>query len=50
MRERSNIEKNCKMTQDSSVEVNLKMDKLARALYEADSTKKKLIVDLSGQI
>ena len=50
MRERANIGKNCKMTQDSNVEVNQKMDELARALNEANSTKKKLIVDLSGQI
>ena len=38
------------MTQDSTVEVIQKMDELARALNEADSTKKKLIVDLPGQI
>merc|ERR1719284_1773946 len=53
MRERANIEKNCKMTQGSIVEANQKMDELARALNEADSTKKKLIVesqDLSRQI
>ena len=50
MRERANIEKNCKMTQGSIVEANQKMDELARALNEAESTKKKLIVDLSGQI
>ena len=53
MRERANIGKNCKMTQDSIVEVNQKMDELARALNEAESTKKKLIVesqDLFGQI
>ena len=50
MRERANIEKNCKMTQDSTVKANQKMDELARALNEADSTKKKLLVDLSGQI
>merc|ERR1712076_180656 len=53
MRDRANIEKNCKMTQGSIVEANQKMDELARALNEADSTKKKLIVesqDLSRQI
>ena len=53
MRERANIGKSCKMTQDSIVEVNQKMDKLARALNEAKSIKKKLIVKspgLSGQI
>merc|ERR1711971_396801 len=42
MRDRANIEKNCKMTQGSIVEANQKMDELARALNEADSTKKKL--------
>merc|ERR1712158_54207 len=53
MRERANIEKNCKMAQGLIVEANQKMDELARALNEADSTKKKLIVesqDLSRQI
>merc|ERR1712172_156801 len=40
MRDRANIEKNCKMTQGSIVEANQKMDELARALNEADSTKK----------
>ena len=53
MRERANIEKNCKMTQYSIVEVNQKMDELARALNEAESIKKKLIFEspgLSGQI
>merc|ERR1712233_166278 len=40
MRERANIEKNCKMTQGLIVEANQKMDELARALNEADSTKK----------
>merc|ERR1719411_313960 len=44
MRERANIEKNCKMTQGLIVESNTKMDELARALNEADSTKKKLMV------
>merc|ERR1712121_382026 len=38
MRDRANIEKNCKMTQGSIVEANQKMDELARALNEADST------------
>merc|ERR1719178_540680 len=41
------------MTQGSIVEANQKMDELARALNEADSTKKKLIVesqDLDRQI
>merc|ERR1712106_115447 len=53
MRERSNMEKNCKMTQGLIVESNTKLDELARALNEADSTKKKLQVeaqDLNRQI
>ena len=53
MRDRANIEKNCKMTQGMIVESNTKMDELARALNEADSTKKKLTVesqDLTRQI
>merc|ERR1711887_496266 len=53
MRERANMEKNCKMTQGLIVESNTKLDELARALNEADSTKKKLQVeaqDLNRQI
>merc|ERR1719385_239267 len=53
MRDRANVEKNCKMTQGLIVESNTKMDELARALNEADSTKKKLQVeaqDLNRQI
>merc|ERR1712180_461523 len=53
MRDRSNIEKNCKMTQGLIIESNTKLDEMARALNEADSTKKKLIVesqDLTRQI
>merc|ERR1740128_1072762 len=53
MRERANIEKNCKMTQSLIVEGNGKLDELARALNEADSTSKKLTVeqqDLNRQI
>merc|ERR1711915_977440 len=53
MRERANMEKNCKMTQGLIVESNTKLDELARALNEADSTKKKLQVeslDLTRQI
>merc|ERR1719342_1761424 len=53
MRERANMEKNCKMTQGLIVESNSKLDELARALNEADSTKKKLQVeaqDLNRQI
>merc|ERR1719433_879512 len=53
MRERANMEKNCKMTQGLIVESNTKMDELARAMNEADSTKKKLQVeaqDLNRQI
>merc|ERR1711936_17698 len=53
MRDRANHERNGKLTQGLIVEANQKMDELARALNEADSTKKKLIVesqDLSRQI
>merc|ERR1711963_1268821 len=53
MRERANTEKNCKMAQGLIVESNQKQDELARALNDADSTKKKLLVesqDLSRQI
>ena len=53
MRDRANIEKNCKLTQGSIVEANTKMDEMTRAINEADSTKKKLMVesqDLSRQI
>merc|ERR1719309_1463565 len=53
MRERANIEKNCKMTQGLIVESNSKLDEMARALNEADSSRKKLQVenqDLTRQI
>jgi len=53
MRDRANIEKNCKLSQGLIVECNTKLDELARALNEADSTKKKLYVesqDLNRQI
>merc|ERR1712083_323322 len=50
---RANMEKNCKMTQGLIAESNMKLDELARALNESDSTKKKLQVesqDLTRQI
>ena len=53
MRDRANLEKNCKMTQALIVESNTKLDELARGLNEADSTKKKLTIesqDLCRQI
>merc|ERR1711971_806395 len=53
MRDRANMEKNCKMSQALIVEGNQKLDELARVLNEADSTKKKLQVeaqDLNRQI
>merc|ERR1719210_1574107 len=53
MRDRANMEKNGKMTQGLIVEANQKLDEMARALNEADSTKKKLQVenqDLTRQI
>merc|ERR1711902_175115 len=53
MRDRANMEKNVKMSQGMIVEANGKLDEFARALNEADSTKKKLHVesqDLTRQI
>ena len=53
MRERANHERNGKMTQGLIVESNQKLDELARALNEADSSRKKLHVenqDLTRQI
>jgi len=53
MRDRANMEKNCKMTQALIVESNQKMDEMARALNEADAMKKKLQAegqDLTRQI
>merc|ERR1712165_605727 len=42
MRERANHERNGKLTQGLIVEANQKLDEMARALNEADSSKKKL--------
>merc|ERR1712073_266757 len=53
MRERATHERNGKLTQALIVESNVKLDDLARALNEADSSKKKLTVenqDLTRQI
>ena len=53
MRDRANMEKKCKMSQALIVEPNQKLDELARALNEANSTKKWLQVesqDLNKQI
>merc|ERR1719262_992707 len=53
MRDRAAIEKNGKLTQGLIVEAHQKLDEMARALNEADSTKKKLRVenqDLCRQI
>merc|ERR1712127_400935 len=53
MRDRANMEKNCKMAQGLIVESHQKLDEIARSLNDADSTKKKLQVesqDLSRQI
>merc|ERR1712038_707769 len=53
MRERANFERNGKMTHGLIVEADQKLDELARALNEADSSKKKLMVenqDLCRQI
>merc|ERR1712061_646143 len=45
MRERANHERNGKLTQGLIVESNQKLDELARALNEADSSRKKLQVE-----
>ncbi len=45
MRDRANHERNGKLTQGLIVEANQKLDELARALNEADSSKKKLQVE-----
>merc|ERR1712029_124922 len=53
MRDRANHERNGKLTQALIVESNQKLDEMARALNEADSSKKKLQVenqDLCRQI
>merc|ERR1712212_1257154 len=53
MRERAMHERNGKLTQGLIVEAHQKLDEMARALNEADSTKKKLQVenqDLCRQI
>merc|ERR1712018_652679 len=53
MREKANHERNGKLTQGLIVEANQKLDEMARALNEADSTRKKLQVenqDLTRQI
>merc|ERR1712193_458986 len=53
MRERANHERNGKLTQGLIVEAHQKLDELARALNEADSSRKKLQVenqDLTRQI
>merc|ERR1712158_152527 len=45
MRERANHERNGKLTQGLIVEAHQKLDEMARALNEADSSKKKLTVE-----
>merc|ERR1712227_667482 len=53
MREKANHERNGKLTQGLIVEAHQKLDEMARALNEADSSKKKLQVenqDLCRQI
>merc|ERR1712061_703916 len=45
MRDRANHERNGKLTQGLIVEANVKIDDLARALNEADSSRKKLRVE-----
>merc|ERR1712165_122966 len=45
MRDRANHERNGKLTQNLIVEANVKLDEMARALNEADSSRKKLQVE-----
>merc|ERR1712106_546077 len=45
VRDRADMEKNCKMAQGLIVESNQKLDEQARALNDADSNKKKLYVE-----
>merc|ERR1712156_746255 len=45
MRERANFERNGKMPHGLIVESNQKLDEMARALNEADSSKKRLQVE-----
>ena len=45
MRDRANLERNCKMSQGLIVEANQKLDEMARALSEADSSNKKLQIE-----
>merc|ERR1719381_174978 len=45
MRDRADMEKNVKLTQQLITENNSKLDDLARGLNEADSSKKKLVVE-----
>jgi chromosome segregation ATPase len=53
MRDRANLERSCKMSQGLIVEANQKLDEMARALSEADSSSKKLQIenqDMTRQI
>ena len=53
MRDRANHERNGKLTQNLIVEANQKLDEMARALNEADSSRKRLQVenqDITRQI
>merc|ERR1719210_1822300 len=45
MRERANLEKMSKLNQSMIVDANQKLDEMARALNEADASKKKLNVE-----
>merc|ERR1712066_804955 len=45
MRDRANLERNCKLSQGLIVEANQKLDEMARALGEADSSNKKLQIE-----
>ena len=50
MRDRANLERNCKLSQHLIVEANQKLDEMARALNEADSSKKKLTIENQDMI
>merc|ERR1712020_430687 len=50
MRDRANLERNCKLSQGLIVEANQKLDEMARALNEADSSKKKLTIENQDMI
>merc|ERR1739846_58505 len=50
MRDRANLERSCKISQGLIVEANQKLDEMARALGEADSSNKKLTIENQDMI